>query len=192
MTTRYMLAAKIREIHTSAQSGVLTVVTEQGRSVSLRFFEGRITRLQSRGSDMQNALGQLIHAEDLKFNFIESSVAEEPDLLPALYVVDLLEKGPTEQQTAIDTTETAAVEDITVPQANRPGVDSKTMQRVLSEISLVHIGPIADLVVEQAISENNTFELIINAIAENIPSETDARAFRNEARQRIKDEMNSE
>lgn len=139
---------------------------------------------------MRNALGLLVHADQVKFNFVESSVAEEADLMPALYIADLLEKGPATASTPMETTESVALEDVTVPQAPSPGVDERTLKRVLAELALVHIGPIADIVVEQAITENNTFELIINAIAENIPTESDARTFRNEARQRIKAEMN--
>ena len=192
MISRHALAAKIKDIHTSALSGVMSVVTDQGRSVSLRFFEGRITRIQSRGSDLQSALALMVQADDIKFNFVESTVAEEKESLPALYVVELLEEGPEADTTAIDTTETPSVEDVTIPQANpKPVVDRRTLKRVLTELALVHIGPMAEMVVEDAINENSTFEQIINAIAENIPLESDARTFRIDARERIKAEMNS-
>ena len=69
--------------------------------------------------------------------------------MPALYFVDLLEKGLA-GGTPDNEGESPESEDITIPQATSPGVDRRTLQRVLSELSLVHIGPMADMVVEQA------------------------------------------
>ena len=187
MPTRQELADKIKEIHTSAQSGVMSVVTEQGRSVSLRFFEGRITRIQSRGSDLQHAIGLLVEAEDLKFNFVESTVNEEPDQMPAMYIVELLEKGPTED--SIAAIETQEMQEVSEPNlAASASIDRATLKRVLTELALVHVGPIAELLVEQALSNSDTPELIIREISDNIPSENDARTFRTEARKRIKRE----
>lgn len=187
MSTRQELADKIKEIHTGAQSGVMSVVTEQGRSVSLRFFEGRITRIQSRGSDLQHAIGLLVEAEDLKFNFVESTVKEEPDQMPAMYIVELLEKGPSAE--TIAAIETQEMQEVSEPQqAADASVDRNTLKRVLTELALVHVGPIAELLVEQALANSNTPELIIREISDNIPSENDARNFRTEARKRIKKE----
>lgn len=187
MLSRQELADKIREIHIGSQSGVMSVVTDKGRSVSLRFFEGRLTKIQSRGSDLQHAIGLLVHADQMKFNFVESSVTEEPTQMPALYIVELLENGPSAEITGFQTQEMPAVDDVTEPQRGNTGVDRQTLQRILTEMALVHIGPIAEMLVEQAIADNSTFELIIQEIADNIPSADDARTFRNDARKRIKD-----
>ncbi|GAB4359001.1 MAG: hypothetical protein Kow006_27830 [Gammaproteobacteria bacterium] len=167
------LVERIRQIKNNRESGVLSIVTDSGRSVVLRFLEGRVTHSNARGKSIQEALQVLAQSASLRFSFSPLKVEEGSELMPTDEFVDQIEAGAVAEATPGG--ETA-----------RLPFDVERVRKILCDLAVAHIGPMTSLVVDEALQNANTLERVINTVARQIPNGIDAEAFRDQAWEKIR------
>lgn len=160
---KQQLVDRIRQIKEKRESGVLSITTESGRSVILRFLEGRVTHSNAKGKGLQESMQVLAQSPTLQFSF-----AATADGFADLFEVGSASGGggsaaPTQQN-----------------------FDEDRVRKVLTELIVAHIGPMAAIVVDQAIANANTVERVVNAVAREIPNGIEAESFREKALEKLR------
>lgn len=189
MTTQLVakqhLVDQIRQIVAQRDSGVLSIVTDAQRSVVLRFFEGRLTHSIARGKDIGEAVHALAQSQNIRFNFVAVRGENRQELMPAAELADLIESGSA--AASGQTTGSVVPTQATVKTgASLSDSDKRRVRDSLVELAVKHIGPMADLIIEQAIERSCSVEQIVDEIAMQIPDDTSADTFRKQALERIK------
>ncbi len=181
------LVAEIRQIVASQNSGVVSIVTDAQRSIVLRFLDGKLTHCNARGKGINGALDLLSQSTSLRFNFVAARGESRGELMPAGEFASLIEAGSTETSGAAAVAATASPPPAEMTTDSSLSDSEKQLAReTLTELSAEYIGPMAGMLVEQAIETGTSFESIINEIARTIPIDNDADEFRKRALVRIK------
>ena len=205
---RDQLVALIKRIFLRQESCVVTVVTEQEHNVVIGFSDGRLTRLTSRGQDTAQIVAWIRESNTLKFGVTGTVSDGEPDLMPVSDFLDLLDGRITEVPTprsddtipAYPATEAPVTVDIDLPPVQAPVAapapspvqGNQEIARILHDLAVEHIGPITDMVVEQAMHGSTRIEQIVTEVANNIPDRDIAANFRREASARIRALINNQ
>lgn len=169
----------LRKIAADGESGVLSVVTDAQRSVVLRFLDGRLTHAMARAKDVREAAQVLAQAKGFRFNFAAGRGESRQELIPAEDFIRLIEGGAT-GASGVPATPTVAAPapDKSNPRQPYGGVSQDQLRQVLTELAVEHIGPMAAIVVDQAMEERRNLEAIIDDVAAQIPGGGGASAFR--------------
>lgn len=188
VTTQFVskqhLVDQIRKIVADRESGVLSIVTEAQRSVVLRFYEGRLTQTIARGKDVGEAIQLLAQSQSLRFGFVAAKGEIRKELMPAKELADRIEAGtPVVRQDGGSVLPTKPVADKGTPFGD---FKEELVREVLIELAVKHIGPMADLIIEQAIESSENLEELVDAVAMQIPDSAYAGTFRDLALERIR------
>ncbi len=152
------------------------IQTDASRAIVLRFSSGSLVRVNARGNSVEDAIRVLHTSADYKFSFSSIRVDRGAELMGVAEFIELLGQG---SETSADTTE---ITDITAADgqpaaADIAGYNRDMLQKMLIQMSVEHIGPIASIVVEQAIDDGSSIEEIVNLIADQIPDHEAASQF---------------
>ena len=168
--TKSELIEQLLKVVDKQATGYFTVLTENRRSVLLRFSHGQLTRLHSRSNEPGEAIQILADADLVKFSFATAPEDDHGEFMPAQSFIDLIAPGGVDQ-TEVDNT--ASGGDVT--------------RAIMLELAIEYVGMVAEMIVDEAFEESDDIAGAINFIAEAIPSSSQARAFRDAAKQRFTD-----
>ena len=163
-------------------SGSVTVLTDNNRAILLRFAAGKLIHVNARGNSAENAIEILRSSRNFRAKFAPLSEEVAPELMAINTFVEMLTAGgklsEKSDSSSLSTSEPARV-------INSQAIDIENIRTVLTDLSTEYIGPMAPMVVDQAIDEADTADGIIETIAVLIPDSEDAANFRALARKNI-------
>lgn len=169
----------LREVIETQSTGLISVVTNTKHSVMFRFSEGKLIGVHSRHRKLSAVISELNECGSLKFKFNANSPDNKPEIVPGDKFLRLMEAGIGNE-----------IEDDTSPtdptsgdglQALPSSSTSDPAKLYLAKIASEYVGPVADMLVEEAFEDNDDVNEAINFIAQMIPDPEQATAFRMEA-----------
>ena len=172
------LIAQIRLIVTGRETGYLTILTDTRRSVLLRFSSGKLTHSLCRTKDVGDAIQVLNECNLVRFTYAAGAVEDRPELMPADSFLQLLDPGGA----------SAPAAPMTAPRAApAPAATSATgqLRMALIEVAIEYVGPVAEMIVDEALENTGSVSEAVDYIADMIPDSGPANAFRDAARSRI-------
>ena len=168
------LVGHLPQVSEEGGSGMFNIVTDAQRSVLLRVSDGRITSSRCRGRDIDKAIAVLESAAAVRYSYVPGDPESGPELIPM------------DEFLARNEPDLGPVPDTAMPTTpSRAGAG--TMRDALEELAVEVIGPVAPMVVDDAVSRHATVQGAIRAIARAIPDEEASRQFLEAARERIPD-----
>lgn len=84
---------QFRFIFMQKESGMLTLLTDNQKSVMMRFSGGELTSTRCRSWDIENTIEALLEAENVKFSYIRSRGEDKPALMPLDDFMMLVDPG---------------------------------------------------------------------------------------------------
>lgn len=180
------LIRELKAIVARRDTGLVTVVTDLGRAVLLRFSQGNLVGAHSRTRDIGEAIGVLQEAERLRFAFAPGSAdAGHPPVMPALAFIARVAEGGGAPASAPPLAPPPVRAE--APSAASAGAAPVTAQAraELERLAIDIIGPIAEFLVEEALEETDDLGVAVAAIARSIPDSAVAERFVREARRRL-------
>jgi hypothetical protein len=177
----------LRRAAANRETGLFTIVTDSERSVLLRISDGRITSSRCRGREIDKAIAVLEGSKTLRFSFAPAAAESHPELI-----------GIAEFLLRIGASVDSRSENARRPQRRRgrassssapmrPGEGDTSVRGTLEELAVDAIGPVAQVVVDEALANNATVQEAIREIAWAIPDTEVATRFLEVARERIPD-----
>ena len=178
--SKRQLIALIRRVVSEQQTGLVSILTDTKHAVLLKFFEGRLIHLHSRTREIEDVVQVLNECEWVKFKFASVTVENRPEFMPIETFLQLIETEDSEDVT-IDSTPTIpnAGSFINVARRSR---ETEALIELLAKIASEYVGPVAEMVVEEAFENDDDPIRAIEYIAEMIPDSRHAADFRAEAR----------
>lgn len=172
-------ARHLRSVADAAGNGAFIVLTAANTPVMIRLSGGEITTLHCRGYDVQKAIDTLAPSEQVRYSFSAVSAENKPSLIE---VSDFLE----------------AIDAMVLPGdggAPTPAGDSEDRwldepvseeaKEQLMALATEVIGPVAALIVEDALAQNTNLRATIDEIRAAIPETDAAERFVAIARERL-------
>lgn len=165
------LFAQLSEIIQQQETGFLTILTDNNRSVLLRFSQGKLTRLHCRSKEAGEAIQVLAECLMVKYTYASAPEDTEPELMPADSFLQLIDPGGDAKSAG----NSAAV------------VSSGTMsmgdpiKAQMLEIATDYMGVVAEMIVDEAFEESNDVGKAIDYIGNAIPDPNQSKAFRRAA-----------
>ena len=181
------LVKLMREIVGAQETGLISILTNTRHAVLMKFFAGKLIHIHSRTRDIGDVIQVLNESDWVKFKFTRMPMDDLPEFMPMTTFLDLIEVEDDD-----DTTVTAALEsneavDVTPATAPAPAPGTKSDQSIsetrairelLIKIASEYVGPVAEMVVEEAFENNSDTEKVIEFIADSIPDPAHAAEFR--------------
>lgn len=143
-----------------------------------RFFEGRVIHIHSRNRKFSGVINELNESHSLKFKFSAIAIEAKPEIVPSEKFLRLMSAGIGADQEN-STPAISATDDITP--VILPAKSSEPVRLYLAKIASEYIGPIADMLVDEAFEDNDDITQAIEFIANMIPDPDQATSFRAEA-----------
>jgi hypothetical protein len=188
------LIQQMRDIALHRDTGLLSIVTDTGRAVLVRFSQGTIVGAHSRSKDIGEATAILREAQSVRFSYAPSKSEGKRDDSPGLMSVGAfieLLAPPTGSRLISSSAETPAQPTAGSPASGPPNPPplatgiSKDARGSLERLSIEIVGPIAQFLVEEALETATTLRDAIKQIAQSIPDRDVSRRFTEEARRRL-------
>jgi hypothetical protein len=183
-------ARHLRQVADSGENGAFTVVTDSGRSVLLRLSAGGITSSHCRSRDIEAAIAALAPSEAVRYTFTRLTPENKPELIG---IDDFLRRidayvapGATP---AVQHADTRGPAPPTAAAPSRAGVPGRgtSIREDLEALAVDVIGPVAQVLVEEALANSDTVHGAIEMIARAIPNGEVGNRFRAAARDRFPD-----
>ena len=179
--SRAELARLVLQVAEDKLSGAVIVQTDDRRSIVLRFSAGKLVRVNVGGNSVEDALETLRQSDQYKFSFARMRVDEGAELIPVPEFVERLGVGEDE---AVGATESSALLEAGSAQADDLGgagqlvaSDHEFLRTMLTQLAAGEIGPMASMIVDQAIGNGGSIEEIIAAVAGQMPDNDAAARF---------------
>ena len=198
MASKAELVAFLRAIIRRRESTVVTILTDKRRPVLLRFSNGDLTHTHARSKDVNEAIKVLSETSAFRFSSSPGLAENRPPLMDALAFVDAIETGSGVPQVqsraapAASTTQTENLDDLipglsdALKEADRldnsDTFEIQERRQQLEELAFNHLGPLAPIIVEEAMASANDLDAQIEYIAQQIPDDNAATAFREAAK----------
>lgn len=179
---KQQLIERIKRIAKQREDGFLTILTNTQRSVLLRFSGGRLIQSRCRSKDIMDAIQVLLESTTLKFNYAAAPAEDLPEIIPIgtfLQAIGQSINAWSETPVAPDASPKLAPKPI--PAQTPDGIDPDLL-RILSNIAREYIGMVADIVVQDILSQQLTISETIDQIANSIPDAKMSKSFRTQAR----------
>ncbi|MGD2171042.1 MAG: hypothetical protein PVI79_08390 [Gammaproteobacteria bacterium] len=164
---------QLKQIISTRDTGLLTILTESNRSIFLRFSRGKLTRLYCRSGEAGEAIQMLAEGSLVKFTYANAPEDEEPEFMPTDSFMQLIDPGG---DGGISTPSSSIT-----PAVGRRGGDPIRAQML--EIAIEYVGVVAEMIVDEAFENGNDVARAIDYIAGAIPDRDQASAFREAARE---------
>lgn len=189
--SRRRLAKFIRQLAENALSGAVIIQTEAKRAIMLRFSSGKLVRVNARGNSAEDAIAVLKQSTEYKVSFSPMEVDSGPELLPLNEFLGRLAQG-SEDTTEITFSEMLLGGGDSLAADHSRDFNRNILRPMLVQLASVEIGPIASILVDQAINDGGSIEEIINVIARQIPSSDAASTFTVLALERAKESLHED
>lgn len=167
------------EVINTRGSGLISVVTNTKHSVMFRFSEGKLIGVHSRHRKLSAVINELNECGSLRFNFTTNAIEDKPEIVPGDKFLRLIAAG-IGNEVEDDTSPIVSASDNniqTMPSSNL----SEPVRAYLAKIASEYVGPVADMLVEEAFEDSDDIAQAIDFIAQMIPDPKQASAFRAEA-----------
>jgi len=180
--SKNQLISLIRKVVGAQKTGLISILTDTQHAVLLKFAEGKMIHSYSRGRDIGDVIQVLNECNFVKFNFAPIHMENAPELMPIVNFIQLLEAGnsydvdPDSSPTIPDMAAVAQIEGST--ENSKAG---ELLRRLLINIAAEYVGPIADMMVDEALETSSDTDQVIEYIAEMIPDSKQSAEFRAEA-----------
>lgn len=175
----------LRQVADDAGTGAFTVVTDANRSVLLRLSGGRITSSHCRGRDITEALGVLAAAATVRYTFSRAAAEDRPELIGIddflRHIGAFVPPGVGEIGTG-----SASRGEVGAASSVARAID-EAVRADLESLATDIIGPVAQVVVEEAMRNTSDLHAAIAEIARSIPDGAAGSAFLEAARARFPD-----
>ena len=208
------LFSRIKQIVSGQENGFLTILTDTKRSVLLRFSAGKLTQSHCRTKDVNDSIQVLIECSLVKYSYAPAAAENRPELMPTETFLQLVDPGGDASspgsamavggggfEQAAPAPRAAPAEtfqmDGLIPgvaqainasnQTSVLGGMDEFMSNVLTEVAAEYLGPVAGMLVEEALEQTSSVTQAIENLAVSIPDQAQADAFRVEARSRFPD-----
>ena len=168
--SKIQLIALIRKVVGRQKTGLVSILTDNEQAVLLKFAEGKLIHSYSRGRDIGEVIQVLNESIYVKFNFVPISIPSGPELMPIDNFIQLMEANSSHD-----------IEPDLFPTI--PGATAKNsravepLKELLVNIASDFVGPIADMLVDEAFENSSDPVIVIENIAENIPDSKQAAKF---------------
>lgn len=200
------LVSDILEVARRADTGILTILTDTRRSVLLRFSTGKLVQVHCRSRDVGDAIVVLVGCDKVKYTFVPAREDNRAEVMPVDVFLRALAPGigddgtHFESITPVQGSATAAFDEQSdlLPQfadifeaedKDRAGADSGApppdLRDALTRVALNYVGPMATIIVDDAMEPFVSVSDSIQRIASMIPDEVQSRAFLEDANERF-------
>jgi len=153
-------------------TGTYCLVTDENRFAMVSLSEGGVVDINYKGKHNDDALPLLGPVRTARATFQEGSVRHG-------------QAGPP----SADTVQRLLAADFQAPANDAPAPGGQSLgqreQRVVREIALSYLGPIAEMVCAEAFANGNGLDDVIRHVASNLPSGAEGNRFASEVRQRL-------
>ncbi|MFT5112311.1 MAG: hypothetical protein ACI8P9_001635 [Parasphingorhabdus sp.] len=190
LVSKVDLFKQIQQVISSGETGFITILTDTRRSVLLQFSAGRLTHTNARSKDVADAIQVLNECDQVKFSYVAAPVENRPEVMPAESFLQLIDPGGDAGAGNFQAPSPIPTADFFMPEVGIPSaapvvtagnsVDN-SIASALTTLAIDYIGPIADLVVSEALSASPDVLGAINVIPSNILDADQAAEFRNAA-----------
>jgi hypothetical protein len=183
MVPKEDLIRNLNEIVARRDTGLLTIVTDSGRAVLLRFAHGSIVGAHSRTKDVGESIAVLAEAERVRFAFAPSAVdTKQPPLIPVAELIQAIHT-PTAAPAQLLAGGTPAVPQPAAPPPRM--ATSKEARVALEQLAIELVGPLGQMLVEEALETAPSLGIAVDVIAKSIPDRKVGDRFVQEAAKRV-------
>ena len=162
------LIDQLQQITGNQETGLLTILTENNRSIFLRFSSGRLTRLHCRSGEAGEAIQMLAESSMVKFTYANAPEDDHAELMPADSFLQLIDPG----SDANGATPIVSSGEMSM---------GDPVKAQMLEIATEFIGVVAEMIVDEAFDGNNDVGKAIDYIGSSIPDPNQSKAFRKAA-----------
>lgn len=136
------LLERIQRVFKREETGMLTVLTDNNRSVMMRFTAGELTSARCRSWDVANTIEALLEAKTVKYTFTAGLSEDKPPIMGAQDFMDAISMGvePLEVvNDVVDEVVTGVVTEVVTetvsdsaaePEQEKPKLDKRTATRM--------------------------------------------------------------
>ena len=164
------LISLIKKAVSGQKTGLISVLTDTQHAVLLKFAEGKLIHSYSRGRDIGAVIQILNECFSVKFNFAPIPMENASELMPIDTFIQLMEAGNSDDNETYTS--------LTLPnvraQNNGP---TEQLRHSLTEITSEYLGPIAEMMVDEAFERSSDPVPALEYIAELIPDAKQAAKF---------------
>jgi hypothetical protein len=168
--------AFIEDIIGKRKTGLVSIATETGRSILLKFSLGVLIHSYSRNIDIRDFLKVVNESGHIKFDIAPIPVEEGTEILSGTQLLHLLQPEYSLEKQA------------NTSQAGGRSVSLKlqSTRELLENIAAEYVGVAAEILVEESMDVSGSLDETIDKIASVIPNPEQSAAFRSSARQQIR------
>ena len=168
--------AFIEDIIGNSRTGLVSISTESGRSILLKFALGVLIHSYSRNVDIRDFLKVVNESDRIKFEITPIPVEQGTEILSGTQLLQLLQPEYRLEKEAI------------TPQAGGRSASPalQTTRQLLENIAAEYVGIVAEIIVEEAMDVSGSLNETIDKIASAIPSPEQSASFRSDARKKIR------
>lgn len=183
LVPRQRLIDRIREVVARNETGILTIVTDTGRAVLLRFSSGRLTHCHARSSSVEDVIRILNECASVKFAFTQARVDRHVEPMATADFLRMLDPHGAGADLSGDLLPPVAqVMEGQLQSKAGPLAGNARLKDMLVQLAVEYVGPVAIMIVEEAENAQETFEQAVERIASMIPDREHAGQFREAVR----------
>ena len=182
--SKNQLVDLIKQIVESEDTGLVSILTNTNHAVLLKFFQGKLIHIHSRTRDISDVIQVLNESEWVKFKFANITMENLPELMPIHIFLDLIDSGIDQTITTQPTDATTSSEPVT-SETKIDGVSDQLI-KALVEVTSEYLGPVAELMVDEAFELSNDPIQVIEYLAGMITESQRAAEFRQAGLQAVR------
>lgn len=176
------LLDKIKNIIQRNQTGFLNILTNANKLVVFWFAKGKLTYASCITKNLEQAIAAITECQTVKFTFTQANTGSNmPELMAATKFLQALSAETSTDNTThhqiVASQQPAIPQDTTSKTLN----GNATFIQIFTTLTAEYIGPIADIIVQEAFTNTQTPEASIDYIAKIIPETDQAYAFKTDA-----------
>jgi len=180
--TKSRLVALVKQVVDARETGLISILTDTHHAVLMKFYAGKLIHLHSRTRDIADVIQVLNEADWVKFKFARVAMDDQPESMPIETFLQLIETEEYEDETTLTgPSRFSAVGALSAPPRSPINTAPKQLFEFLVDLAAEYLGPVAEVLVEEAFESHDEAASVIEAIAASIPDADQARAFREAA-----------
>ena len=182
--SKNQLVDLIKQIVEAEDTGLVSILTNTKHAVLLKFFLGKLIHIHSRTRDISDVIQVLNESEWVKFKFANITMENSSELMPIDTFLDLIDSGIDQSITTQPNYATTTPESVT----NKTKIDgvSDQLNKALVEVTSEYLGPVAELMVDEAFELSNDPIQVIEYLAGMITESQRAAEFRQAGLQAVR------
>ena len=175
--SKNQLVDLIKQIVETEDTGLISILTNTNHAVLMKFFEGKLIHIHSRTRDISDVIQVLNESEWVKFKFANITMENLSELMPVNTFLDLIDSGIDQSITTQPNYAATTSESVTNNKTKIDGV-SDQLNKALVEVTSEYLGPVAELMVDEAFELSNDPIQVIEYLAGMITESQRAAEFR--------------